>query len=329
MYILGAGAAYPTTFLDRDVLISLAGVPDAGAAALIERVGARSIATTLPVDYIEKTGNKNVFEAWKAASHSPTDLGHAAAAKALAIAGIGIEQVGLVLGTTSTPYQSCPSEAQRITGKFGVKIPCYDIVGGMAAVPLYIETLMSWKLERLPDFILCVFTDVPTQYVNYSNGGAAPFIFGDAASAMIVSPRTMGKLKIVGSYLKKNSSQKPILEIDRTVRVAAENLLPVEEVREMTAACISKVEEQGRTDRSRLFCVGPEFLAGDNLALAGHLGISPDNMRSSTLVRGYSIGSAPLCAVADAWDSIKSGDSLALVHGGDGVWSSSLLCACE
>lgn len=329
MYILGAGAAYPTTLLDRDMLVSLMGEPRVEDLALLSRIGTTTIATVLNLEYLRRTGNPDVLDAWKNSSQSPTDLGVAAARNALSAAGLTMDQVGLVIGTTSTPYQTCPSEAQRITGKLGVKIPCYDIIGGLAAVPLYIETLMSWKLDRIPQYVLCVFTDTPTQHIKYSAESLEPFVFGDAASAMVLSANVPGKLRIVTSHLRKNPEQRPVIEVDRRVRLRTERVLPSAELIHSMAACLSKLEVESSVDRSKLHVVAPELLSRDCVAGAPELGIDPANISSSAVVRGYSMGSAPLCALADLWPNLKRGDRIAMLHGGDGVWNSGLMCECE
>ena len=149
MFIIGVGAATPTTELSEQFLASI-GLTLAGEErTLLSRAGVTSRRVSLPLDYIREKGNRDVLEGRAVATISPTVLAVQAANQALSRAGICIEQVGLLLADTATPYQTCPSEAQRIAGALGVKIPAYDIIAGSAALPFYLELLSSWKPERI------------------------------------------------------------------------------------------------------------------------------------------------------------------------------------
>lgn len=146
--------------------------------------------TTLPLEYIEATGNAEPAQAIVVASESPTSLAVSAVRLALERAQLDPDEIGLILAGGATPRQTTPSEAQRIGKLLGLKVPAYDVCSVGADLALQISSLKKWKKSRIPRYVLCVSTSTATQRVNYRNGSEA-FLIGDGACACILS--TAGK----------------------------------------------------------------------------------------------------------------------------------------
>lgn len=329
MYIVGAGAAYPDTELTDEFLQSLGLGLTEHERSVLSRLGVHSRRTTLPLEYILSTKNADVLEARTRATLSPTELGVRAARQALDRAGITMEQVGLVIADTATPYQTCPAEAHRIAGALGVKIASYDIVGGSGAIPLYIEMLSTWKPERIPDYVLCVSTNTPSQQVSFAGSSLPAYVYGDAASAVVLSSRHTGKLRVVDSYLRKQSAYKPVVSVNRHITFAAEHLLPQEEVLTLIEQGFKRLSEKFGLVMGELVFVGPQLFCGDIARCAASLGISPDRLTLDTLDKGYALGASTGAALASRWDQIAVGQQVVVIHAGDGLWSGSILLASE
>jgi len=325
MFILGVGAAHPEVEVTDELLASMGLVPNAQEAQLLSRFGVKTRRTSLPQDYITTTKNREVLEGRSAALASPTSLAVAASRQALERAGITTEQVGLILADTATPYQTCPSEAQRLGGALGIKIPAYDIVAGSASLPLYLEMLSSWKPERIPDYVLCVSTNTLSQHVAYSGSAVPAHLYGDAASAFVVSPRHAGKFKVVDSYLERRGFLKANTVVERHVSFADDALLPKAEVVEMIAEGLKRIS----SEKVPSAIVGPQLYSGEFAEYEKTLGLASGALISATTRAGYALGASCGVALSSLWDTTKQGAAIALLHAGDGVWSGSIVVASE
>lgn len=148
-----------------------------------------NVRTALSHDYLLETYNVDPYSAPKALVETPTTLGARAAELACADCKISPSQLGLILGATSTPLQTIPVESQRIGKELQVKIPAYDVNVGGADFALQVETLMSWKEERVPDYALGVSTHIPTSRLHYHKLSASVLAFSDGGGAFVVSKK--------------------------------------------------------------------------------------------------------------------------------------------
>ena len=195
--VVGLGHAYPATVIDNECLARLN--PEFDSALWLKQTGIRSRFSSLPLSYIEETGNKDPSLAIKAALESPTALAARACRMALDRAGVKAEEVGLILADCSTPWETCPGEAQRVGRQLGVKIPAYDVCASTASLCAHLEMLGQWKESRVPRYVLCISTNTPTQSMHFRGSGPAALAsmrFGDGAGAVLVSGQVPGRLRI-------------------------------------------------------------------------------------------------------------------------------------
>lgn len=325
MFILGVGAAHPEAKITDEFLVSIGVAPTAQEAQLLSRFGVQTRRASLPQDYISTTKNREVLEGRSKALASPTSLAVTASRQALERAGIAIEQVGFIIADTATPYQTCPSEAQRIGGALGIKVPAYDIIAGSASIPLYLEMLSSWKPERIPDYVLCVSTNTLSQHVAYSGSAIPAYLYGDAAAACIVSPRHSGKLKVVDSYLERRGFLNASSVVERHISFVDDALLPKAEVQEMIAQGLKRIS----SDKAPSSIIGPQLYSGEFAEYEKALGLASGALISATTRTGYALGASCGVALSSLWDTTKRGAAIALLHVGDGVWSGSIVLASE
>ncbi|MCI5065093.1 hypothetical protein MRY87_05165 [bacterium] len=159
-------------------------------SSLLEEQGGatRDLRTALAPSYLEETFNEDPFQRGEEIfQETPTSLGERSARAALEGAKVSTEDLGLILGASSTPLQTTPVEAQRIGKQLGVKIPAYEINAGGTDLLLHIENLLSWKRDRIPAYTLSVSSNIPTSRIHYKKGSER-FRFSDAAGAFLLSP---------------------------------------------------------------------------------------------------------------------------------------------
>ena len=320
MFILGAGAAYPGGELTDDFLASLGVSPSAADRAALARFGVRSRRSVLPHAYLSSTKNSDVVEARKVSSDSPTSLAVAAAHQALAQAGITPDQLGLIIADCATPYQTCPSEAQRIGGALKLKVPAYDVTAGIGALALSLDMLSSWKPERMPDYVLCISTNTPTELVSYAGSPLAAALFGDAASAVLISAKVAGKLRLKSSFLSRDQSVRAPISLVRAASIDFDRLMPEGLLRDRISAGILHL---GAVKSSYL--IGPQLFAGDTACIASALDLPSDRVISVTAEKGYSLGASSGCSLASLWPALQKGDQVACLHEGDGISGGVLL----
>ncbi len=326
MFILGIGAAHPDVEITDEVLSSLGLKPTDDEARLLARFGVRSRRASLPLHYIKETKNREVLEGRSVAVATPTTLAVAAARQAFERAGIAPGQVGLIIADTATPYQTCPSEAQRIGGALGIKIPAYDVVGGSSSFPLFFEMLSSWKPERVPDYVLCVSTNTFSQHVSYGGDAALPaYLFGDAASAMIISPRHSGRLRVAESFLEGGSKRSTSAVVERHVSCAREAVLSRGEVVEALSQALTRIS----SGKSPTHIVGPQLYAGEFGEYEKALDLGQGVMVSGTQDGGYAVGASSGVALSSLWESARAGATIAVLQAGDGMWGGSVVVASE
>ncbi len=185
LYLAAAGFSRPETRL-RDHVSLTEGVapfpiPD--------------IRTALRPEYLTETKNDDPFQVVPALVTTPTALAAEAARSALRAASCDEQSLGLILGATSTPLQTTPAESQRVGKELGVKIPAYDVHSGGADFALHLETLSSWKADRLPENTLILSTHLPTTRMDFREQVVEHSVFADGAGAAIIST-TKGPFRV-------------------------------------------------------------------------------------------------------------------------------------
>jgi 3-oxoacyl-[acyl-carrier-protein] synthase III len=329
MFILGIGAAYPEQVLSNQDLAALGLELSSDEQELCKRSGVQLRRVSLPPSYISETKNKDVVAARSNATVSPSALAVAAVQQALGRAGISIEQVGLLLADTATPDQTCPSEAQRIGGLLAVKVPAYDVVSGSGAMLHYLEMLATWKPERVPDYVLCVSTNTPSQHLSFLDKALPAHLLGDAATAMVVSLRHQGKLRVEGSHVRKRRAPTAAFVVEGHVQFDGSLVPPRTEIDAEIALSVGQLFDSRTSDRARCIFIGPQLFAAQSAEIAKTLGFAEENTVSAVRDHGYALGSTIGCALSSKWDSLTAGQEIVVVHGGDGLWSGSLLLASE
>ena len=204
MYILGFGKAFPTHLLDD------------------------KRATSLPLPYIKETKNIPIKNALMHAINSPSEIGEAAVRNAIENSKVSLEEITYFIGDTATPWETCPSEAQRVAGRLGLKVPSYDVTGIGCALSASLFALTRWS--DVPSLIAWVSSNLLTQVVDFSDG-AEKDVFGDGASACIISADKKQGFKVEKVEYTLNHSSKFIIEQDLFGGIKIKSLPTSEELK--------------------------------------------------------------------------------------------------
>lgn len=322
MFILGAATVSPDYRLSDGDLIGLGVKVDRGATTLLDRSGITSRAVSFSAEGLSAAANGfDLFENWSRAECSPTALGVKAVRLVLEQAGISIEQVGMALGDTATPYQTCPSEAQRIIGELGAKLPAFDIVGGGAALLQALSTFKVWSESRMPEYLLYVSTNTPSQQTRYFSDSAPATVMGDAAVALLISTKHTAKTRVVSAKMVAEKSRRMPFKVGQSIVFDHSLLASAGEVSEFVE---SELKALG-IDLSRALIVPPPLYSRECVETLTKLGVSADRVVSSVDQIGYSFGGSLGVGLVRALDRAKSGQEIVLLHCGDGLRGSVVL----
>jgi 3-oxoacyl-[acyl-carrier-protein] synthase-3 len=203
LYLHGIGHFHPETVIDNAFLCSL----DIGvdSAWIEERVGIAERRTTLSLDYIRQTRNADARAAAEGATTSTMEMAQRAAELALSRAGIEASEIKLILAGGCCPEMLIPAEACRLAAALGTKAVAFDVAAACASFAAQVHLLSQMKQEQLPDFVLLASVEAFTRTINYSDRSAA-VLFGDAATAAIVSPRVVSRARILASSFQTDPS---------------------------------------------------------------------------------------------------------------------------
>lgn len=318
VHLLGAGHALPSTSISDDFLMEILPLVG-GEKAQSPKVAARikNRRSALPLEYLTETKNNDVLEARRVTLSSPTALAVRAIEEALVRASISKEQIGMIVADCATPFQTCPSEAQRIGGALGIKIPAFDVVGGAAAFSLYLDLLASWDDSKLPEYVVWVSTNTPTLHVNYAVNSASPFLFGDGAAALVVSTKVAGSVSIASSQLHRTVEVGPISTIERHIVFHDGAIPPEGAVSSHVLSAISRAHTLRTTPTSKLYVIGPQIGGDEVVSSCGSAGLENVVPLSSYCEHGYSLGSSGMIELASVWDTLRPGDVVSVSHLGD------------
>jgi 3-oxoacyl-[acyl-carrier-protein] synthase III len=297
LYVIGVGHAFPDGRISNSTIneIGLAITASEGEAHFVSER-----ASTLPLDYIKDSKNIDTWAARSVATANASDLGVQAARLALERAGLTSENIGLVLGDCNTPIETTPCEAQRIGGKLAIRCPAYDMTTGVAGLAQMLETLLAWKLSKVPDYVLLVSSGVASQSVDYRSSSA--LTFSDGAAAMVIAKKPVSTAQTQFQVLDARTSYSE--PCDKFVR------FPISGHIEMTSDKEPLVVEAAR----QLIAEEPaDYMYGTRYAA-----IADKNVVSCHREYGDCVGAAPVAALSLGAQKFSPASSVRLLFVGAG-----------
>lgn len=197
----GLGHFHPTNEITNQFLEDL----DIGTNEkwIMERVGIRSRRTAMSLDYIRTTRNQDFRAALEATEFTNAYAGARAAEMAIARAGIAKQDIGLVIAGTSAADTMSPAEACNVARELNLDVPGFDINSACTSFYAGMYALSLMQPDKLPAYVLLVTPERLTTTVNYNDRSSA-VLWGDAATAAILSTQVKGRVQVLGNRLESN-----------------------------------------------------------------------------------------------------------------------------
>ncbi len=314
LHVLGVGHAWPEGRLSDSFLDGVVELGDSRSGSQ----GIEQRASVLSEEYIALAKNNHVEETEKVASDTPTDLSERATLQALESAGISPEDLGLLLAGVCTPQQTTPSEAQRIGKRLAQKIPAYDLYSSSSDFALHVSTLLDWKDEKIPDYVLSASTGCATTRVSYESG-EAPYLFGDGAAAMVLSSRRTGKLKIIDAAFITDPAHASLFSIELYGHLTMSPKALSTWIEPTTEKLLRKAIEKNSLDVQTLRWIDPQVSLPSMCEVASRVGISPENHWHNLERVGCSLGASPVTVLSEHWGELVAGETIVLSTAGPGM----------
>jgi 3-oxoacyl-[acyl-carrier-protein] synthase-3 len=294
-------------------------------AWIVERVGIRSRRTTLPLDYIRETRNRDVRAGADAALYDTAEMGCRAARHALARAGIEVGDVGLVLSGSCATDFTTPAEASEIAGRLGIRAPGLDVHSACTSFVGHVKVLEMMRPEALPDFVLLVVQDAMTRLANYDDRATA-VLFGDAAAAAVVSPRIPGRAVALTPELHSDPSGHRKVAARRggffRQDGRAVQMFAIKKTLEQLQRLQREHEEPGRP----FHFIGHQANLRVLNAVCERAGIPPERHHRSVELFGNTGAPSSASVLSMEWEKLEPRDDVALVGVGAGLaWGGFLL----
>ena len=278
-----------------------------------------------------------------AADECTSDLAAKAALAAMENAGIGAEEVDLIIVATVTPDMFFPSTACFVQQKIGAKnAACFDVSAACAGFLYALEIAQQFITSHTYDTILVIGAEKLSSIVDWTDRNTC-VLFGDGAGAAVLRHRG-GSHGVVSTYMASDGGLADILYIpgggSRTPITAANadqrlNCLKMNGKETYKHAVTSMLDAATRAladanlDASDLACIIPHQA---NLriieAIAERMQVPLDRFMVNLDRYGNTSAAAVAIALDDAnrTGRMKVGDYVLLVVFGGGLtWASSVI----
>lgn len=312
LYILGIGAAAPQTTITNDLLKelnpTLGGLP---SDFISER---RSI---VDLQLLKTNKGASSKDALLGAQIAPTDLSFEAAKAALERTGVAPESLGVVIGECSTPIQTCPSEGQRVAGKFGLKTPSYDILGGSGSFIVHLDTLRRWREERVPEYVLALTCHTPTHAIDYADSTAGYYL-GDGAAAYVLSTKHASGLKVIDSDYSVDAKSHNLAYIEAQGHVRIQQNYVQEFVLPNVQKALARLKDVYGSHFKSSYFIGPQFDGSVASQCAVEAGFSPSKILTMRGRNGDCLGATTPMILSDAWNQVEPGSMIFIAQSGFG-----------
>ncbi len=323
LYLHGLGHFHPESVITNRFLEEL----DIGSSEewILERVGIRTRRTSLPLDYIKTTKNRDPRAAFEASLYTNAQTGALAARLALERAAVKLEDVGMIVSGSSTPDHVTPAEAATVAAELGMDVPCFDLNSACSTFGIQIKFLSDMKPETLPPYVLVVTPESFTHSVDYSDRKVAP-LFGDGSSAAVVSASVPSKMVFEAFFADSNPLSWDAVCISRMGHFGQNGSAVQGFAIRKTTESLRKLQEIYQINSGRFKFVGHQANFGMLKTVCERCGISEEDHWHNVVDYGNTGGSSAPCVLSQSWDRFRPGDHIALVMVGSGLtWVHTML----
>ncbi len=322
-FLHGLGHFHPENEITNGFLESLdIGTTDAW---ILERVGIRSRRTTLPLDYICTTRNRDPRAAQEATLYTHADAGRRAAEMALERAGIGTADIGLVIAGSSVMDTATPAEACNIARALGIEAPAIDVNSACTSFFAQLHLLSLMRPSALPPFVLLVVSEAITRAVDYMDRSAA-VLWGDGSVAAVVSTQVPGRAHILATTLASSPEGADRVVVPRTGHFRQDGRVVQMFAIKKTAQLLAALQEEHGGDGRRFHFVGHQANLRMLEAVCRQRHVPDECHHANVEWFGNTAGAGAPSVLSMRWDDWTAGDDVAVVGVGAGLtWASYLL----
>lgn len=277
-----------------------------------------------------------------AADEATSDMGSLAALRALADAGLGPEDVDLILVATSTPDMPFPNTAALIQREIGARrAVCLDVNAACSGFLFALEVGRQFVATGAMETVLVIGAEKMSCVVDWQDRSTC-VLFGDAAGAAVLRPGTEGG--ILGSVLGSAGELADLLTIPgggsrnpATPETIAQRLHYIKmdgpevfkhAVSNMTRAAQEVLERCGLTIQDIRYIVPHQANARIIRAIGQRLGLAEGQLYLNVEKYGNTSAASVILALDEASRAglLREGDLLLLVVFGAGfTWGASVL----
>ena len=164
----------------------------------------------------ERTGIKERrVMSWGPPPHSPTDstatMAVEAGKAAMAAAGVGPDDINLLILATTTPDQAVPATSAVVQDKLGLKCGAFDLNAACSGF-VYGTTVATGMVSTGVDKVLVIGSETLSRITDWADRSTA-VLFADGAGAVVIEA-VPGEGQLLGYDLGAEGSLRPILFAD-------------------------------------------------------------------------------------------------------------------
>ncbi len=323
LYLHGLGHFHPGNVITNQFLQEL----DIGSSEewILERVGVQARRTTLPLDYIKTTKNKDLRAAMEACEYTNARMGGLAARLAMERAGLRPGDIGMVISGSSASDHITPAEAATVASEIGIDVPCFDLNSACSTFGVQLKLLSDMKPEALPPYVLVVNPESLTRVVDYSDRRTAP-LFGDGTSAAIVSASVPSKMVFEAFFSDSNPLSWDKVSIPRLKHFGQDGRAVQGFAIRRTTESLKKLQEAYPVNSGRFKFIGHQANYGMLKTVCERCGLAEEDHWHNVVDYGNTGGSSAPCVLSQNWESLTPGKHIALIMVGSGLtWARTML----
>jgi 3-oxoacyl-[acyl-carrier-protein] synthase-3 len=250
-----------------------------------------------------------------------------AAQMAMARAGVGPADIGLVISGSSIPTRTTPAEASTVAAALGIEAPCLDLCSACSTFGMQLDMLNRMTAERNPPYILTVQPEGITRCVDFSDRASA-VLFGDACSAAVVSHSVKARVALVASGCGSNPAacEKVLIPFAGHFRQDGRAVqgFAIRKMTELLQELLAALPE-GRGFRF----IGHQANLGALQTVCERVGIQESQHWHNVEMFGNTGSSGAPAVLSAHWEELAPGDRLAVCLVGAGLTWASLLFIVE
>ncbi len=322
LYLHGIGHFHPENEISNQFLTDL----DIGTNDkwIVDRTGIHSRRTVLDLDYIIETKNADTRGATEACQYNNAQLAARAGQLAMERAGVGPEDIGLIIGGGSVPDYGTPAEAAMVANELGIECTAFDLRSACTSFGVALWFLKRMKEEELPPYVMIAMAETVTRSVDYSDRAAA-VLWGDAGMAAVVSTRP-GRAEILPQVLDSRPSGHDKVIVPWAGYFAQEGRTVQTYAIKTTSRLLNELRDMyGEEAGEQFYFIGHQA----NLRMLENVckrsGLPREQHLHNCGQYGNTATAGSPSTMSQNWDRFKAGDHVAVVGVGAGLtWTSTM-----